>query len=62
MLLPRPARFPRDKPCGGGVTVRALGVLPVSIQPVIEEVVTIAELRLRYGRAVERGAGSPWRR
>jgi geranylgeranyl reductase family protein len=58
LLLDR-ARFPRDKPCGGGVTVRALDVLPVSIQPVIEEVVTIAELRLRYGRAVERGSGKP---
>lgn len=58
LLLDR-ARFPRDKPCGGGVTVRALGVLPVSIEPVIEDVVNVAELRLQYRTAVERGSGEP---
>jgi geranylgeranyl reductase family protein len=58
LLLDR-ATFPRDKPCGGGVTVRALDELPVSIAPVVEEVVTVAELRLRYGRLVERGSGKP---
>lgn len=56
LLLDR-ARFPRDKPCGGGVTVRALDVLPVSIDPVIEDVVNVAELRLQYRTAVERGSG-----
>jgi geranylgeranyl reductase family protein len=58
LLLDR-ARFPRDKPCGGGVTVRALDVLPVSIAPVIEDVVNVAELRLQYRTAVERGSGAP---
>ena len=58
LLLDR-ARFPRDKPCGGGVTVRALDVLPVSIAPVIEDVVSVAELRLQYRTAVERGSGAP---
>jgi geranylgeranyl reductase family protein len=58
LLLDR-ARFPRDKPCGGGVTVRALDALPVSIAPVIEDVVSVAELRLRYRTAVERGSGAP---
>jgi len=53
------ARFPRDKPCGGGVTGRAARLLPFSIDPVVEEVVTIAELGLGYDRRVERGSGKP---
>jgi geranylgeranyl reductase family protein len=53
------ARFPRDKPCGGGVTLRALKALPVGIDPVVEDVVTVAELRLGYGKRVERGSGPP---
>ena len=56
LLLDR-ASFPRDKPCGGGVTLRALKALPVGIDPVVEEVVTIAELRLGYRQRVERGSG-----
>jgi flavin-dependent dehydrogenase len=39
LLLDR-ARFPREKPCGGGVTGRALRLLPFSIDPVVEHVVT----------------------
>ena len=31
------AQFPRDKPCGGGVTVRGLQHLPVDITPVVED-------------------------
>jgi geranylgeranyl reductase family protein len=57
LLLDR-ARFPRDKPCGGGVTGRAAKLLPFSLDPVIEDVVTVAELRLGYdGKRVERGSG-----
>ena len=33
------AKFPRDKPCGGGVTGRAARLLPFSIEPVVEDVV-----------------------
>jgi geranylgeranyl reductase family protein len=58
LMLDR-ARFPRDKPCGGGVTLRALKALPVGIDPVVEDVVTVADLRLRYGKRVERGSGAP---
>jgi len=32
-------RFPRDKPCGGGVTIRAARLLPFAIDPVVERVV-----------------------
>jgi geranylgeranyl reductase family protein len=58
LLLDR-ARFPRDKPCGGGVTERAARLLPFSIEPVVEEVATKVDLRLRYGRTFERGDGVP---
>jgi geranylgeranyl reductase family protein len=56
LLLDR-ARFPRDKPCGGGVTLRAVRELPFSIDPVVEQVVSIAELRLGFKRTAERGRG-----
>jgi geranylgeranyl reductase family protein len=58
LLLDR-ARFPRDKPCGGGVTERAARLLPFSIDPVVEDVATRVDLRLRYGRTIERGDGVP---
>jgi geranylgeranyl reductase family protein len=58
LLLDR-AKFPRDKPCGGGLTGRAVQALPFSVEPVVEHVVTLAELGLDYGRRVERGSGAP---
>jgi flavin-dependent dehydrogenase len=54
LILDR-ARFPRDKPCGGGVTGRAARLLPFSIEPVVERVVTAVDLRLRYGKTLSRG-------
>ena len=39
VLLADRARFPRDKPCGGGVTGRALRQAPCDISPVVERVV-----------------------
>src|ERR671915_1284510 len=53
------AKFPRDKPCGGGLTGRAVRALPFSVEPVVEHVVTLAELGLGYGKRVERGSGAP---
>jgi geranylgeranyl reductase family protein len=58
LLLDR-ARFPRDKPCGGGVTGRAARLLPFSIEPVVEHVVSGVDLRLRYGKTLARGDGRP---
>ena len=49
VLLVDRATFPRDKPCGGGVTLRAARLLPFSIDPVVEDVVRRVELGLRYG-------------
>ena len=53
VLLDR-ARFPRDKPCGGGLTYRALRELPVDVEPVVEDVVHVMELRLNYRSRFER--------
>ena len=39
VLLLDKARFPRDKPCGGGLTLRAVRQLPFSVEPVVEDVV-----------------------
>ena len=58
LLLDR-ARFPRDKPCGGGLTYRAVRQLPFSVAPVVEEVVDRLEVRLRYGSRFERRSSSP---
>lgn len=58
LLLDR-AKFPRDKPCGGGVTVRGARILPFSIDPVVEDVVTAARMRLRERREVTRDAKGP---
>jgi geranylgeranyl reductase family protein len=58
LLLDR-AKFPRDKPCGGGVTLRAARLLPFAIDPIVEDVVGRVELRLRYGRSFARGDGDP---
>jgi 2-polyprenyl-6-methoxyphenol hydroxylase-like FAD-dependent oxidoreductase len=58
LLLDR-ARFPRDKPCGGAVTARALRELPVEIDDVVERVVSRFELRLRHRRGFSRAATVP---
>jgi geranylgeranyl reductase family protein len=59
VLLVDRARFPRDKPCGGGVTLRAARLLPFGLEPVVEDVVRTVELRLRYGRTFVRGGDEP---
>src|SRR6478736_278917 len=59
VLLAEKARFPRDKPCGGGLTGRAVRVLPCAVDPVVEHVVDHFELRLRYGARFERGGSEP---
>src|SRR4051812_40224119 len=59
VLLVDRARFPRDKPCGGGVTLRAARLLPFSIEPVTEDVVTRVGLGLAYGCAFERTTTGP---
>jgi geranylgeranyl reductase family protein len=59
VVLVDKARFPRDKPCGGGLTMRAVKQCPIDPRPVVEEEVDLVELRFRYGEAVVRRASSP---
>jgi geranylgeranyl reductase family protein len=59
VLLVDKARFPRDKPCGGGITTRALLACPVDPSPVVEEEVDVIEIRFRYADAVERRSPKP---
>jgi len=50
VLLVDKAVFPRDKPCGGGVTGRAARLLPFSLEPVVEDRIERIDCRLRYRR------------
>ncbi len=47
-------KFPRDKPCGGGVTLRAASVQDVDLAPVIEQTIYGARFSLRLGPAFDR--------
>jgi geranylgeranyl reductase family protein len=58
LLLDR-ARFPRDKPCGGGVTVRAARRLPFSLAPVVEGAVDTLEVSVGYARRFARTSAAP---
>lgn len=57
LLLDR-ARFPRDKPCGGGLTGRALRHAPCDLSPVVEHDVDRFVVRVGYRRRAERRADS----
>ncbi|HVW88420.1 MAG TPA: geranylgeranyl reductase family protein [Gaiellaceae bacterium] len=59
VLLVDKATFPRDKPCGGGLTTRAFALCPVDPTPVVEEEVDLVELRFRYDDSVVRKARQP---
>jgi geranylgeranyl reductase family protein len=59
VLVADKAAFPRDKPCGGGLTGRALRHAPCDVAPVVEHVVDRFRLRLRYGREFTRRHESP---
>jgi geranylgeranyl reductase family protein len=58
LLLDR-ARFPRDKPCGGGLTYRAVRELPFSVDPVVEDVVESFEFGFRYRSRFVRRSAAP---
>jgi geranylgeranyl reductase family protein len=59
VLLADRARFPRDKPCGGGLTGRAVRELPVDVTPVVEDVVRAFEVGLGYRKRFERRSEEP---
>ena len=58
VLLVDKARFPRDKPCGGGLTGRALRHLPCAVDAVVEHVVDRMVVRVRYRAKVARKSAS----
>ena len=58
VLLADKARFPRDKPCGGGLTMRAVRQLPFSVEPVVEDRTTSVRLGLDFRARVERATRS----
>jgi geranylgeranyl reductase family protein len=51
--------FPRDKPCGGGVTLRAAAVQDIDLSPVVERTVYGTRFTLRLGPAFERRFRAP---
>jgi geranylgeranyl reductase family protein len=57
LLLDR-ASFPRDKPCGGGLTGRAVRLLPCPVDPVVEDRIECVDVRLGRQR-FERRAREP---
>ena len=59
VLLADKARFPRDKPCGGGLTGRALRYAPCDVSPVVEHVVDRFVLRAGYAGRVARASETP---
>ena len=59
VLLVDRARFPRDKPCGGGLTDRAVDQIPFDVTPVVEDAVSTFELGLAYRRRFERNSRTP---
>jgi len=59
LLLDR-QRFPRDKPCGGGVTIRGARLLPFAIDPVVERVVDRINVTMgHHGPRCDVLAGAP---
>jgi geranylgeranyl reductase family protein len=59
VLLVDKARFPRDKPCGGGLTGRALRHLPCAVDPVVEHLVDRMVVRVAYGPKLGRRSDAP---
>ena len=49
LMLDR-TEFPRDKPCGGGVNVRAARLLPFSLEPVVERTISGLSVSLNLDR------------
>ncbi|MEX1255734.1 MAG: geranylgeranyl reductase family protein [Dehalococcoidia bacterium] len=58
LLLDR-ARFPRDKPCGGGVTVQAARAAGLDLSPVVERSIHGVRVSFRLGRPFERSSVEP---
>jgi len=58
MLLDR-EHFPRDKPCGGGLSVKSVALLPFDISPVVEHIATGAIVGDPISGSATQEAGEP---
>ncbi|MGQ0571998.1 MAG: NAD(P)/FAD-dependent oxidoreductase, partial [Armatimonadota bacterium] len=58
LLLDKEA-FPRDKPCGGGVCVRAARLLPFDLTPVVERTAYGVQFSLRQTRSFSLRSSNP---
>lgn len=56
VLMLDKAEFPRDKPCGGGVTIRCTNLLGLDLTPVIERTITSAQFTDRHSREFSRSS------
>ena len=59
VLLLDKQRFPRDKPCGGGVTMRAASAQDIDLSPVTEQTIYGARFSLRLGESFDRRFRAP---
>jgi geranylgeranyl reductase family protein len=59
VLLADKATFPRDKPCGGGLTMRAVRLLPFDVDPVVEDRTTRVRFGLDFAQRFERRLDDP---
>jgi len=59
VLLADKATFPRDKPCGGGLTMCAVRLLPFSVEPVVEDRTTRVRFGLDFAHRFERRLDDP---
>src|SRR4051812_50141992 len=59
VLLVDRTTFPRDKPCGGGLTMRAVRQLPCPVDPVVEDRIEVIEVRREFRTTFERRARAP---
>jgi geranylgeranyl reductase family protein len=59
VLLVDRAAFPRDKPCGGGVSLRAASRLGLDLSSVIEQTIFDVLVSYRLGRALRRHYPQP---
>ena len=58
VLMIDKAEFPRDKPCGGAVTVRCADVLDLELSPVIERTISGVEFTWRHRWEISRSSSS----
>ncbi|HLE76878.1 MAG TPA: NAD(P)/FAD-dependent oxidoreductase [bacterium] len=59
VLLLEKEAFPRDKPCGGGVNVRAAALLPFDLSPVVERTVSTVSFSVRQAAHFTRTSARP---